>query len=90
MKQAQMEMEQQLSTLITMVQTVQEQQAGQQELSRTLKSGLEGLALSQHEQGACLEARMEELLQRSRMLVALNWNSDRQREVHTAMGESPV
>ena len=47
-----------------MVQAVQEQQAGQQEL---LKSDLEGLAASQHEQVAhmeglarCQEARVEE------------------------------
>ena len=46
----QMEMEQQLSTLITMVQTVKEQQAGQQELCRGLKSDLQGLSASQHEQ----------------------------------------
>ena len=64
-------MEQQLSTLITMVQTVQEQQAGQQELCRGLKSDLEGLAASQHEQAVRLEdlahrqeARVEELIQR--------------------------
>ena len=55
-KHAQMEREQ-LSTLITMVQTVQEQQGGQQELSRTPKSSLEGLTLSQHEQGVRLEAK---------------------------------
>ena len=67
----QMEMEQQLSTLITMVQAVQEQQAGQQELCRGLKSDLEGLAVSQHEQAIHLEdlahrqeARVEELIQR--------------------------
>ena len=63
-------MEQQLSTLIAMVQAVQEQQAGQQELCRGLKSDLEGLAASQHEQVAHLEglaprqeARVEELIE---------------------------
>ena len=67
-QQKQMEVEQQLSTLIAMVQT---QQAGQEELSRGLKSGLEGLAASQHEQIAHLEglarrqeARVEELIER--------------------------
>ena len=67
----QMEMEQQLSTLITMVQAVQEKQAGQEELCRGLKSDLEGLATSQQEQAAhledlahCQEARVEELIQR--------------------------
>ena len=45
----QMEMEQQLSTLITMVQAVQEKQASQEELCRGLKSDLEGLAASQQE-----------------------------------------
>ena len=67
----QMEMEQQLSTLITMVQTVQEQQAGQQEFCRGLKSDLQGLSASQHEQVLRLEdlahrqeARVEELIQR--------------------------
>ena len=66
----QMEMEQQLSTLITMVQAVQEQQAGQQ-LCRGLKTDLEGLAASQQEQAVHLEdlvhrqeARVEELIQR--------------------------
>ena len=64
-------MEQQLSTLIAMVQTVQEQQAGQQELSRSLQSDLEGLAVSQQEQVVLLEdfahrqeTRLEELVQR--------------------------
>ena len=67
----QMEMEQQLSTLITMVQAVQEQQAGQQQLCRGLKTDLEGLAASQQEQAVHLEdlvhrqeARVEELIQR--------------------------
>ena len=67
----QTEIEQQLSTLIAMVQTVQEQQAGQQELSRSLQSDLEGLAVSQQEQVVRLEdfahrqeARLEELVQR--------------------------
>ena len=59
-------MEQQLSTLINMVQTVQE--PGQQELCRGLKSDLEGLVASQ--QGDRLqdlahrhETRIEELIQ---------------------------
>ena len=67
----QMEMEQQLSILITMVQTVQEQQAGQQELCWGLKSDLQGLSASKHEQALRLEhlahhqeARVEELIQR--------------------------
>lgn len=66
----QMEMEQQLSTLITMVQTVQEQQVTQQELCWSLKSGLEGMATAQQEQAVSLddlarrqEARIEELVQ---------------------------
>ena len=73
----QIEMEQQLSTLISMVQAVQEQQAGQQELCRGLKSDLEGLATSQYEQVAHLEdlarrqeTRVEELIQSQNMRCA--------------------
>ena len=65
-----MEMEQQLSTPISMVKTVQDQQAGQQELCRGLKFNLEGVAIAQHEQAAHLEdlahrqeARVKELIQ---------------------------
>ena len=63
-----MEIEHQLSSLFAMVQT---QQAGQEELGRGLKSGVEGLATCQHEQIAHLEglarrqeARVEELIER--------------------------
>ena len=51
----QMEVEQQLSTLITMVQTVQKQQNRQQELCRGLKVDMEGLTAAQLDQASRLE-----------------------------------
>jgi hypothetical protein len=66
-----------------MVQTVQQQQAGQQELCRNLKADMEGLAVSQHEHGVRIETRMEELLQKQN--ARCTELEQRQLAVHTTI-----